>query len=1084
MPSQTVNKKTFQISSKFFPPQYDDNRHLLRQRIVSRLTSNLTDKGKSIVIEGQAGQGKSLLAVQFLNCNYKPFVWFQLGGEESDPVLFLKELLGALRTKLPEFNSTDLNNWLLQGDTFPLDCSRLATILTKDLENHLNEDFYVVFDDIHLLDGYDHSLAFLAALLKANRCRLHFILISRQSIFEKISIEKEKSGVQLVQNHDLALNRQEIAELFNVYFQIPVGTKFINEIFQRNEGWIMGLILAAHDGDIVTTSTRAVNSIDKYSQKNFLQYFSHEVLQKIPEEFQENILKLSLLDEVPIELGVHICKNEDILNFLENLENRNFFVRSLNEEKTLFSFHHLFQESLRKIAEERKGRKWIDAIFIQAGDWYCDSVPEKALSYFLRAQQFKKSQHVLIKTGMQLLANNRLVSLQQYLSLIPHEVFQIYPWLSYFNGVVHLGVEPQKAISYLESARIGFIQEQDEVGELSALIQIIFYHTAIDCHFKRGQTMLERAINLYEKHTHKMEIGQQAHAANILVVGLTFFVAEMERTKKYSGFGLETAIKLQYKNLEAEARLARSYRDLFAGNLLACRHETDRSLSLLKDPQVSLISKATLQLAQLNLLVNEGDFLGYKHHLNLYRKAYGDGLVEQSSFAALMRHWEIDLALARGDWGAAEKILKIALDHNPGGVLPHIQSLYLQQKAYLMACQNKADESITALRDSQRLRRQVGGTEFVIINCALLGATYGRLGQFIEAMETFDHGLKASETSGELFVRPAIYAHRAFLYLKQGQLNLAAKDIHNMLHCMLGTGFRSFYGWDPEIVAALLSEAVRQKIYAEFSKELAITRLGLFVADDGTVYPLLHVSIVGGINISRENNSLSYADLTRSMRNLLTILIAAPKHQLDQEFIQNELWPDEPANRGRSRLDTLILRIRKLINQKFPQVDAKLILTLQNGILSLQNCTVDIDNFRQHIKSGLNHARRQEDWQAMESLRQGLSLCNKESDGNLFAQLDQSDLAQELLVLYLKGSCEYSRLLAENEMVTEAIATLRKAIRHEPTHEPLVRLLYDLIIRQGHSHLAHRIVQDYRAALEKEDYPVDDVERILESFWN
>ena len=69
-------------------------------------------------------------------------------------------------------------------------------------------------------------------------------------------------------------------------------------------------------------------------------------------------------------------------------------------------------------------------------------------------------------------------------------------------------------------------------------------------------------------------------------------------------------------------------------------------------------------------------------------------------------------------------------------------------------------------------------------------------------------------------------------------------------------------------------------------------------------------------------------------------------------------------------------------------------------------------------------------------------------------------------------------------MVTEAIATLKKAIRHEPTHEPLVRLLYDLIIRQGHSHLAHQIVQNYRAALEKEDYPVDDVERILESFWN
>ena len=58
------------------------------------------------------------------------------------------------------------------------------------------------------------------------------------------------------------------------------------------------------------------------------------------------MLKLSLLEVIPLPLAEKISEVDDIGERLRGLAKSNFFVRILDENGTVFRFHHLFQEFL------------------------------------------------------------------------------------------------------------------------------------------------------------------------------------------------------------------------------------------------------------------------------------------------------------------------------------------------------------------------------------------------------------------------------------------------------------------------------------------------------------------------------------------------------------------------------------------------------------------------------------------------------------------------------------------------------------------------------------------------------------------
>jgi len=163
-------------SNKFYPPHIDQSQSLLRINLLTTRLPNKKHNKKAIVIEAQAGQGKTTLVSQFLDYNDNSSIWYQIGPEDTDPVLLLSSLLTNLSDNLSGFSSPQLTTILNEGSVGPLDLTRCANILLKDLDLHLSDDIYFVFDDLHRMEYDALTNSLLEHIIDTSPPKVHFIL--------------------------------------------------------------------------------------------------------------------------------------------------------------------------------------------------------------------------------------------------------------------------------------------------------------------------------------------------------------------------------------------------------------------------------------------------------------------------------------------------------------------------------------------------------------------------------------------------------------------------------------------------------------------------------------------------------------------------------------------------------------------------------------------------------------------------------------------------------------------------------------------------------------------------------------------
>lgn len=177
----------------------------------------------------------------------------------------------------------------------------------------------------------------------------------------------------------------------------------------------------------------------------------------------------------------------------------NAFLRRLEIDEPTYVFHHLYQSFLQEQARVNLSSKEQKEILIKAGDWYITrNFPEKGLDYYLRAEEYSLAEKAIRRAGLDLIAANRLVTLQVILEKIPETIIHSWPWLSYFLGVAQFNTDPSNAQKNLKSARKSFVIDKDDIGELLASTSLIIYHHVVDCIYRVGERYLPRTIELFD----------------------------------------------------------------------------------------------------------------------------------------------------------------------------------------------------------------------------------------------------------------------------------------------------------------------------------------------------------------------------------------------------------------------------------------------------------------------------------------------------------------------------------------------------------------------------------------------------------
>jgi LuxR family maltose regulon positive regulatory protein len=1066
-------------SNKFYPPYIDQSQSLLRSNLLQTRLPDQKHNKKVIIIEAQAGQGKTTLVYQFLEYNNNTYIWYQVGPEDSDPVLLLSSLLMNLCANLPGFVSPQLTNILNEGSVGPLDLTRCANILLQDLDNYLEQDIYLVFDDLHRIEFGALTNKLLAHLLDTSPPQVHFIFISRQPLEIKGTTIRNGSQIAYLSTTDLALGNQDIESLYTTVLNKDISRQDAIKIQKVTNGWIMGIILASHpisgrsrfwlDSSTDTLSTAPQSG-------HMLDYFQDEIFAQLPKTLHNIFLRFSFLQEIPADLATEISGIENFGQILSDMTRENYFIYNLDDQQQVFRFHHFFQEFLQQRAKARFSETEIGEIYhLEARYYQKQDITEKALICYRNGCDFKAMEDILQKKGMDLIAKNRTVSILSLLQSIPEDILFKHPWLTLYAGLLRVDFIPQTTLPFWDTARAQFTAAKEEIGELIALSQTIYFHFVISGEYNKGTQLLPRAESLLERNKTTLPIPIIIMAARNLASGYCFFKGDMEKARHYIQIANTLAGRHDIRNFIASTRFIQGYIELLSGNRAKYLREAEVCFSLFNDPLVCESNRLSLRVITLCYLSMIGDHQNFHIQQLALQKSIDQTVVDQTVAAPYLYVWGSSNLFSHGQPQQALQLLDKGLDTISTAAIDHMHSQLLQWKAFGLALTGYADEAEKRISEAALLREKAGGPFYTAFHNILAGAVYTRVKKFEKASICLERGLAISQTISSTYLTICALFNLSYFKYESESPETALNNLETGLSLMKINGYNHFWSWEPAMMTKLLSMAVKRDIEKSFAQNLAKDRLHLNFRDDGKPISLLKFKLMDSFELSMSGKVLLQSKgLTPFQRELLGLLITAKGQRIPQEKIQLELWPESSPENARKSFDTLLTRLRKLIAPHLP-IPVKNYLYLQKGILCLANYEIDTLQFLEAARTGLSHSKNSDWLQAHNAFQTAISLWKGAMPEDTFRSEQVATFNDMLANLMVEIGSTWSKKLAEAGKLEEAITVLEKILSINSLEEELTVLLYKFHCQNNNHLKAREILERYRRALLKADYTKEEV---------
>ena len=398
-----------------------------RPRLRERLDRGLA--AKLMLVSAPAGFGKTTLLVDWL-ASAPPragtsarAAWLALDAADNDPARFWRYVVAALRTAVPGAGEGAL---ALFGDSQPPPVEMVLTTLVNELAA-VDADIILVLDDYHVIDSpsVHEGMAFLLAHLPA---RLHVVLATRSDPHLPLPRLRARGDLVEVRAADLRFTTEEAASYLNGVMGLELGAADVRALEGRTEGWIAALQLAALSmtgREDVSAFIVGFTGDDRY----VVDYLVEEVLQRLPAEVQDFLLRTSVLDRMNGSLCNALTGRADGRSVLETLERDNLFVVPLDDRRHWYRYHHLFADVLRgRLLDERPGL--VDELHTTAATWHeQEGDIAEAIQHSLLAKDFTRAARLVETVLAAFRRDRREATLRGWLEAMPERVLRSHPVL-------------------------------------------------------------------------------------------------------------------------------------------------------------------------------------------------------------------------------------------------------------------------------------------------------------------------------------------------------------------------------------------------------------------------------------------------------------------------------------------------------------------------------------------------------------------------------------------------------------------------------------------------------------------------------
>jgi LuxR family maltose regulon positive regulatory protein len=431
-----LDQSTILTTKLHRPPLPAD--HVSRTKVLKHL-----DKFRQCpltLVSAPAGYGKSILVSSWLIERKIPTAWISLDEDDNHLQIFLEYVIASLQKIFPE-NLKKTTKLVKSVELPPLNI--ITSILLNDLDE-IDEEFVLVLDDYHLIvEKKIHDL--LDQILRFPPENMSLCIVTRRDPPLNINSLRAYNRLSEVRMNDLVFDRNEIEMLIKKILGFPVSENTSESLLEKTEGWVAGLILTALS---VSTIEELENRLKKVGGNFQLvtEYLIEEVLSKQPEDFQNYLIKTSLLDRFCSEITEELYQPEPEngykktsgSEFIAWLTTTNLFIIPLDDEQKWFRYHHEFQRLLQIQLKKRRTETEIKEIHKRASRWFeTHGLIEEAIQHALKADDIQSAVNMVLENRYRLMNSEQWQRLIIWMGMLPPDCFENNPLLLTTKALCH-----------------------------------------------------------------------------------------------------------------------------------------------------------------------------------------------------------------------------------------------------------------------------------------------------------------------------------------------------------------------------------------------------------------------------------------------------------------------------------------------------------------------------------------------------------------------------------------------------------------------------------------------------------------------
>ena len=318
--------------------------------------------GQVVLLCAPAGSGKTVVLRSWMRSGAgpDPVAWVSVERDEEDAQHFWLSVIDALAGAVHEEGLVERVSATpaFRGDG-------VIEPLLSSLDG-LEEPVVLMIDDLHELRSPD-ALRLLERFLARIPPTLRVVLSTRADPDLALHRLRLTGDLVEIRGADLRFSLEETRGLLKAD-GIALADATVAQLHEHTEGWAAGLRLAAISLAAHPDRERFVSEFSG-SERTVAAYLLAEVLERQPAEVRDLLLRTSIVDRVSGPLADFLTGAAGSERILQELEDANAFVSSIDAGRTWFRYHHLFADLLR-LELRRLAPAAIGPLHRAAAEWH------------------------------------------------------------------------------------------------------------------------------------------------------------------------------------------------------------------------------------------------------------------------------------------------------------------------------------------------------------------------------------------------------------------------------------------------------------------------------------------------------------------------------------------------------------------------------------------------------------------------------------------------------------------------------------------------------------------------------------------